>query len=68
MYKYIKNKKKGVITDTFIVKVIDGKEVKNEFNKLKMALDNNNSISDFLYYSRLKPIKKINNNNKIKKR
>ena len=33
-----------------------------------MALDNNNSISDFLYYSRLKPIKKINNNNKIKKR
>ena len=72
LYKYIKIKKKGIITDTFIVKVLDGKEVKNEFNKMKMTLDNNNYINDFLHYSRLKPIKTINNsdnnNNKIKKK
>ena len=72
LYKYIKIKKKGVITETFIVKVVDGKEVKNEFNKLKMTLDSNNSINDFRYYSRLKPIKANNNNiinnNKTKKK
>ena len=68
LYKYIKNKKKGVITDTFIVKVVDGKGVKNEFNNMKMILKNNNSINDFLHYSRLKPIKtNNNNNNKAKK-
>ena len=68
LYKFIKNKKKGVITDTFIVKVVDGKEVKNEFNKMKMTLDNNNHINDFIYYSRLKPIKTNNNDNKIKQK
>ena len=75
LYKLIKNKKKGVITDTFVIKVVDGKDVKKEFNNLKMTLDNNNYINDFLHYSRLKP-KKINNNansndncnNKIKKK
>ena len=66
LYKFIKNKEKGAITDNFIVKVLDGKEVKNEFNKLKMTLDNNNYINDFLYSSRLKPIKANNINNEIK--
>jgi len=70
LYKYIKNSKKGIITDTFVVKVVDGKEVKNEFNNLKMTLDSNNSINDFLHYSRLKPIKSNNNaiNNKTTKK
>ena len=69
MYKFIKNKRKGVIADTFIVKVVEGKGVKNEFNTLKITLDNNNYINDVLHYSRLKPIKTNNNNkNKTKKK
>ena len=68
LYKFIKNKKKGIITETFNVKVVEGKGVKNEFNTLKITLDNNNYINDVLHYSRLKPIKTNNNNKKTKKK
>jgi hypothetical protein len=63
LYKFIKNKKQNDITETFAIKVVDGKRVKNEFNNLKIILDNNNYKNDFLHNSRIKPIK-TNNNNK----
>jgi hypothetical protein len=70
LYTFIKNKKKSNITETFTIKVVDGKRVKNEFNNMKMILDNNNYINDVLHYSRIKPIKVNNNksNNKPKKK
>ena len=69
LYTFIKNKKKKNITETFAIKVVDGKRVKNEFNNLKINLDNNNYINDFLHNSRIKPIKTNNNksSNKPKK-
>jgi len=70
LYKFIKNKKQNNITETFTIKVVDGKRVKNEFNNMKMNLEDNNYINDFLHYSRIKPAK-INNsksNNKPKKK
>ena len=70
LYKFIKNKKQNDITETFAIKVVDGKRVKNEFNKLKMILDDNNNRNDYLHYSKIKLIKTNNNksNNKPKKK
>ena len=70
LYKFIKNKKQNDITETFSIKVVDGKRVKNEFNNLKMILSDNNNRNDYLHYSRIKPIRTNNNksNNKPKKK
>ena len=70
LYKFIKNKKQNDITETFAIKVVDGKRVKNEFNNLKMILDDNNNRNDYLHYSKIKLIKTNNNksNNKPKKK
>ena len=62
MYKYIKNKKKGIITDTFVIKVVDGIKVKNEKN-LRINIDNNFYKNDSSHYSSIKSMKTINNNN-----
>ena len=70
LYKFIKNKKQNDITETFAIKVVDGKRVKNEFNNLKMILIDNNNRNDYLHHSRIKPIRTNNNksNNKPKKK
>ena len=82
LYKFISNKKQeqkydinkfhynniNDITETFDIKVVDGKSVKNEFNNLKMILDENNYKNDYIHYSRIKPIKTNSNKNKSKKK
>ena len=68
LYKYIKNKKKVIVTDTFVIKVVDGKKIKNENKNFRINLDNNNYKNDASSYSTIKPMKANNNNNKSKKK
>jgi len=71
LYKYIQNNKKGVISDTFVVKVVDGQKVKNDFKNLKINLENSiykNDVSIDAPNSTINSIKINNNNNKTKKK
>ena len=72
LYRHIRNETIGIITDTFVIKVVDGKKVKNEFKNLKINIDNNNYKNDIShnvsYYSTIRSIKTNNNNNKTKRK
>jgi len=72
LYRHIRDETIDIITDTFVIKVVDGKKVKNEFKNLKINIDNNNYKNDISHnashYSTIRSIKTNNNNNKTKKR